>query len=145
MHKRPASPTRSKCRCGKTATNRCSAKLLILAEREGAGTERACGELVCQTCLTRVGRERRARCPRHALAGTKVVVEKLKPVCVRHQGGWCATDRKRMPKEETVIDVVPTTCAHRIVLPWGFERRDPDCPSCVAVLAKREARGRANR
>lgn len=60
------------------------------------------------------------------------------PWCIRHRGGWCATDRKRKPGEAE--DSSRTVCRHYVVLCWGWERRLPDCPDCRRILKAREAR-----
>lgn len=56
-------------------------------------------------------------------------------VSVRHRGGWCATRRKRA----RYSDSVPTVCGFYVALPWGVERREPDCQECVQRLAVERA------
>jgi len=48
--------------------------------------------------------------------------------CVRHRDGWCATKRGRRPDPDAIQD--ETRCNHFIVMRWGSEKREPDCPEC---------------
>jgi len=59
------------------------------------------------------------------------------PVCVEHRDGWCATRRNHT----RYTDVVPTLCGSVVMLPWGIERREPKCPECRRIIAKRRERG----
>jgi len=52
-------------------------------------------------------------------------------VCVRHRDGWCATRRNHL----RYADSVPTICGYTVTLPWGLERRKPDCEECQRILA----------
>ena len=54
-----------------------------------------------------------------------------RPMCVRHRTGWCATRQ-----EDLNSDSIETVCGHYVVLPWGIERRHPNCKECKAILAK---------
>ena len=51
-------------------------------------------------------------------------------VSVRHRDGWCATRRKHT----RYSDCVPTLCGYNVALPWGIERRKPDCPVCLRLM-----------
>ena len=55
------------------------------------------------------------------------------PWCIRHRDGWCATDRKRAPKESE--DSSRTVCKHYVILCWGWARRSPTCGECKSRLA----------
>ena len=48
-------------------------------------------------------------------------------VCVRSRDGWCALRDKR---KTAYSDSVETRCGMFVALPWGIERRQPDCPDC---------------
>ena len=50
--------------------------------------------------------------------------------CVHHRDGWCATAPNRKHGD---VDYAKTKCGHVVTLPWGFERRVPDCCECSAV------------
>jgi hypothetical protein len=52
-------------------------------------------------------------------------------VCVRHRDGWCATLRNHL----RYADSVPTICGYKVTMPWGLERREPDCDECRRILA----------
>ena len=52
-------------------------------------------------------------------------------VCVRHHKGWCATNRK----STSYSDTVPTLCGYKVTLPFGIERRSPDCPECKRIIS----------
>lgn len=56
--------------------------------------------------------------------------------CVRQRAGWCAVLGNVEPAEGS--DWVPTLCGARdhtgITFPGGYERREPDCPDCQALL-----------
>ena len=57
----------------------------------------------------------------------------MKPVwSVRHRTGWCATRTGRQHNEEAFS--VKTLCGYTIALPWGSEKRVPDCPDCLAFM-----------
>ena len=58
------------------------------------------------------------------------------PISVRHRDGWCATRRKN---DLRYSDSVPTLCGYVVMLPWGIERREPDCPECARILEQRKA------
>jgi hypothetical protein len=55
---------------------------------------------------------------------------------VKHRHGWCATADNREPAEGT--DWVPTLCGidggTGIVAPGGYDKREPDCADCLALL-----------
>jgi hypothetical protein len=59
------------------------------------------------------------------------------PVSVHHRGGWCATKRKRTPSAYENITNARTICGCSVVLPWGFARREPDCPDCKKKLEEK--------
>jgi hypothetical protein len=52
-------------------------------------------------------------------------------VCVRSRDGWCATSRNHT----RYADIVPTICGYKVVMPFGIERRTPDCPECLRRTA----------
>lgn len=56
--------------------------------------------------------------------------------CVRHRAGWCAIADNRKPAEGS--DWVPTLCGIDddigVTLGGGYDRREPDCPDCLALL-----------
>lgn len=60
----------------------------------------------------------------------------MKPVCVRHRDGWCATYYKKVERAEGAFSV-RTVCNHYVMLPWGVERRDPTCEECKKQLSDR--------
>ena len=55
--------------------------------------------------------------------------------------GWCATRRKRTPSAYENITSARTVCGYSVILPWGFARRQPDCPECIAKLKKEKNDG----
>lgn len=55
--------------------------------------------------------------------------------CVQHREGWCATHDGRRPNEAE--SNVPTLCNRFVVCPMGFEKMEPTCLACVAVLVAR--------
>jgi hypothetical protein len=55
--------------------------------------------------------------------------------CVLSRDGWCLTKHNRKPAEGA--DAVPTACGWFVVLPGGFDQREPTCRDCVAFLARR--------
>jgi len=59
-------------------------------------------------------------------------------ICVKHRDGWCATKRE---KSLQYSDSVPTLCDHYVTLPMGIQRREPDCPDCLAKLKQAEKKG----
>ena len=56
-------------------------------------------------------------------------------ICVRHRDGWCATRRMTSLRYS---DAVPTLCGSVVSLPWGIERRQPDCGECLKRLHDKE-------
>ena len=52
--------------------------------------------------------------------------------CVLHRDGWCACATRLKPKD--VLTSVPTKCDCAVVLPYGYSKRQPTCPACIAVL-----------
>ena len=54
-------------------------------------------------------------------------------ICVRHRDGWCATKRE---KGLQYHDNVPTLCGAAVTMPWGIERRVPDCQECLAIIGR---------
>jgi hypothetical protein len=54
--------------------------------------------------------------------------------CVQHRDGWCLC--KHQPEAGQAPDEsqnqVETACGHFVILPFGFEQRDPNCsePEC---------------
>ena len=52
-------------------------------------------------------------------------------ICVKHRDGWCATKRK---KGLQYVDHIPTICGMVVTLPFGIEKRLPDCPECLKEL-----------
>lgn len=62
----------------------------------------------------------------------------VRPWCIRHRDGWCATNRKRAPRE--VEDSARTVCKHYVILGWGWARRTPTCEDCLRRLAACKAR-----
>lgn len=54
-------------------------------------------------------------------------------VSVKHRGGWCATSKVTLK----YADSIRTLCRHYVVAPWGIEHRQPDCPECLRILARR--------
>jgi len=60
-------------------------------------------------------------------------------MCVQHSTGWCATKSAKRPTE--TAENVPTLCGCFVILPFGVDGdRQPDCPDCLAVLAKKATR-----
>lgn len=59
--------------------------------------------------------------------------------CVRSRDGWCA----RLDQRRTdYADSVETKCGYVVTLPWGVERRVPDCQECRKEIAdERRSRG----
>lgn len=55
--------------------------------------------------------------------------------CVKHKKGWCAVEGNKVPPEGE--NNVKTRCGHNIVLPLGFEERQPDCEDCLDIFRKR--------
>lgn len=53
--------------------------------------------------------------------------------CVKHRDGWCATATGEDFAEGA--HNVPTACGYFVTLPFGSERRVPDCAECLAVAA----------
>ena len=47
--------------------------------------------------------------------------------CVRSRDGWCAL---RDQRQTTYRDSMETRCGMFVTLPWGIERRTPDCVEC---------------
>lgn len=47
--------------------------------------------------------------------------------CVRSRNGWCAL---RDQRQTTYRDSMETRCGMFVTLPWGIERRTPDCEEC---------------
>lgn len=55
----------------------------------------------------------------------------MKPLCVRHRTGWCKVkDQKVKPADLELANDVETACGYVVTLPWGVERRAPDCVEC---------------
>jgi hypothetical protein len=52
------------------------------------------------------------------------------PVCVRSRDGWCATRLKHARYR----DSIKTACGHFVILPFGVERRLPDCKQCLQAM-----------
>lgn len=50
---------------------------------------------------------------------------------------WCAVKPNKKPKEGVLI--VKTVCYMSITLPWGLEKKVPNCKSCRTHV--REAQG----
>lgn len=48
-------------------------------------------------------------------------------MCVRHRTGWCAL---RDQRRTAYRDSMETKCGYVVTLPWGIERREPDCADC---------------
>lgn len=48
-------------------------------------------------------------------------------VCVRSRDGWCAL---RDQRKTAYRDNVETRCGMVVTLPWGIDRREPDCIEC---------------
>jgi hypothetical protein len=53
--------------------------------------------------------------------------------CVRHRDGWCAVEDDTEPVEGSWS--VPTVCGYGVILPFGYQQRDPDCPDCITLGA----------
>lgn len=53
--------------------------------------------------------------------------------CVRHRRGWCAVEPDTEPAEGSWS--VPTVCGYGVTLPFDYQRRQPDCPACIMVMA----------
>ena len=47
--------------------------------------------------------------------------------CVRSRDGWCAL---RDQRQTSYRDSMETRCGMVVALPWGIERRTPDCEEC---------------
>lgn len=60
--------------------------------------------------------------------------------CVRHRSGWCAAKENRRLRD--MADSVPTLCGHVVVLPYGYDERDPTCDECYAIIQERHRRAR---
>jgi hypothetical protein len=56
---------------------------------------------------------------------------------VQHRDGWCATKTGMRPAG--AAESVPTLCGHVIVLPWGYDQGEPDCPECLAAIQTKAA------
>ncbi len=56
--------------------------------------------------------------------------------CVRHRDGWCAVDRDEEPAEGSWT--VGTVCGYGVTLPFGYDRREPDCHNCRVLLGPGE-------
>lgn len=52
--------------------------------------------------------------------------------CVQSQDGWCACQTDKEPEDG--LNNVPTVCGYFVVLPWGFDKRIPTCPECLAKM-----------
>ncbi len=48
-------------------------------------------------------------------------------VCVHSRDGWCVL---RDQRKTAYSDNVETKCGMVVTLPWGIERRQPDCIEC---------------
>ena len=46
---------------------------------------------------------------------------------------WCALKENKLPPEEKYTGA-KTLCDHVVVLPGGYEQREPDCEECLEVL-----------
>ena len=57
--------------------------------------------------------------------------------CVRHRNGWCAAlEEGALP--EDMADNVDTLCGMVVVLPFGFEEREPTCSECLKIMEREE-------
>lgn len=57
--------------------------------------------------------------------------------CVQHRDGWCAVQKGVVKHGRAPVDTTvdaPTRCGYHVIMPWGFERRLPDCPECLVAL-----------
>ena len=50
--------------------------------------------------------------------------------CVEHRDGWCAANPNRRFPDGALN--VWTKCGHVVTLPYGCEKREPDCEDCAA-------------
>jgi hypothetical protein len=57
--------------------------------------------------------------------------------CVQHRDGWCMTSRQARPPREGA-GLIRTKCGCFVVLPWGLEKRRPDCKNCLTRPNKRK-------
>lgn len=48
--------------------------------------------------------------------------------CVKHNDGWCAIIGNFLPEEWATN--IATVCNNYVIIPLGFERREPDCKEC---------------
>lgn len=56
--------------------------------------------------------------------------------CVKSNEGWCAVADGTEPAEGTWC--VETLCGYGITLPYGYDRRRPDCAECVSFYLDNE-------
>ena len=56
------------------------------------------------------------------------------PWIVEHRQGWCALPPGAVPDPDAVSD--PTLCRHVVTLRSSHKRGMPDCPECLALLAR---------
>ena len=52
-------------------------------------------------------------------------------LCVRSRDRWCYTEDTNVSENENSI---ATACDYVVVMPWGLEIRQPDCPECLALI-----------
>jgi hypothetical protein len=57
-----------------------------------------------------------------------------RPWIVRHRDGWCALPVGATPDPDALND--PTLCGHVVNLRGGSRRGQPDCPDCLATIAR---------
>jgi hypothetical protein len=60
--------------------------------------------------------------------------ETTRPWIVQHRDGWCALPPGAEPDHDAFND--PTLCGYVVTLRWASKRGKPDCPECLAVLAR---------
>lgn len=59
----------------------------------------------------------------------------MKVWCVRHRDGWCATATGKKARDSALS--VKTKCGNSVILHWGSQERQPNCPECLSELSKR--------
>ena len=60
--------------------------------------------------------------------------QQQQPWIVQHRAGWCALPPGAEPDPEACND--PTLCGYVVTMRWASKRGKPDCPECLAVLAR---------
>lgn len=56
--------------------------------------------------------------------------------CAQHRSGWCAVKSGKLPVKDKDRESVATKCGQFVILPLGFDKREPDCEECATIITE---------